>query len=335
MESVCDAASLLSEDSTVDLEHLLGPALEAEILKEETSELQKKLLMKHVQGLLEVEGACGEEISAYIYSTSVDHGGNTEVSSGYGQLYRQLAEEAHLSDITRLSSPVEAIISTENEGVSILIQGDEVPLHARGAVCCLPLGCLQAGHLRFEPALPEMTQSRISSLGVGTFEKICIEFEGSFGCDVSAVTPLPGDDDEFYAFRRFVNYSKRCEGRNVWLGYTAVGYASRMHEKRDEEVLTDACKVFQLAFPEDEVHVRDFHLTRWLEDAFSLGSWAVEKPGCKAQNRVEPLLAAPSVFIAGEFVAGPYIGCADGAWRSGALAAEMLALKLSAVGEAR
>ncbi len=36
----------------------------------------------------------------------------------------------------------------------------------------VPLGCLKAGHISFQPALPEWKQEAIEKLGFGTLNKV-------------------------------------------------------------------------------------------------------------------------------------------------------------------
>lgn len=77
-----------------------------------------------------------------------------------------------------------------------------------------------------------------------------LEFCCPFGEDVGILTCLsgPGQED----FSRFVNWTPRCDGRNVWLGFTTPSFGREMRNEGvdDEKVLSRALAAFHAAFPE-------------------------------------------------------------------------------------
>ena len=46
----------------------------------------------------------------------------------------------------------------------------------KAAIITAPLGCLKAGNIRFQPALPQWKQDAVSKLGFGALNKACDKF---------------------------------------------------------------------------------------------------------------------------------------------------------------
>eukprot|EP00752_Nemacystus_decipiens_P004594 g4193.t1 len=78
-------------------------------------------------------------------------------------------------------------------------EGAEV-VKADAVIVAVPLSVLQEGALEFDPPMPEETASALSRLGMGTYEKIIMEFEEPFwpadapfiGCCCAQPSPLLG-----------------------------------------------------------------------------------------------------------------------------------------------
>jgi monoamine oxidase len=103
--------------------------------------------------------------------------GEPRVAEGYTSLMSRLADGLDI----RLSCPVERI-HWNTGSVSIVTTGGETH-NAAYAIITLPLAILQAGDVRFEPALPADKLNAIHGLGSAHVDKIIMRFKRSFWPD--------------------------------------------------------------------------------------------------------------------------------------------------------
>ena len=312
--------------------------------------LQQALLWQQVEGLQEIEGISIDRMNPKEVTTK-EEGGNTEMAIGYGTFFEALAGQ-EVRDVTRLNTVVTSVANSAL-GVAVKLSTEEV-IHSRYCICCVPLGVLQAGSIQFEPPLDSAAKAKLDAFDIARFEKVVVEFESDFGADITVVYPIETDAERGEtAFRRFVNWSRRCDGRNVWVGYTTVAFASRMREMDEEEVMSEVKGVFKVVFPKallGKDGIRQYHMSNCLKNPYFRGSWSVCTPEMtriaseavvvatgKRQsdftymahcdgNRAEPVLADTTFFrtlLAGEWCGGPEIGCAHGAYMAGTSAGQI------------
>ncbi|MEL7253605.1 MAG: FAD-dependent oxidoreductase [Pseudomonadota bacterium] len=91
---------------------------------------------------------------------------------GYEALFPALTEGYEV----KLNHAVEAV--EWGDGASVIVDGRA---HAFDAVIVtLPIGVLQAGHVRFDPPLPNDKQDAIGKLGLGLLNKLYLKFDRPF-----------------------------------------------------------------------------------------------------------------------------------------------------------
>jgi len=157
-------------------------------------------------------------------------------------------------------------------------------------------------------------------LGRAGLEKIVVKFKANFG---KAYTEL-SSFDEVPSFSFLWKIGKDKGG--LWYGFTTSEYAHTMRGLTDEQVLADALKIFQKGYPEADLTVERYTITRWMDDPYSLGSYTNRGPHINVDHehgKNDPLREAYGrLRFAGEYMAGLDFGCAHGAYLSGIRAAE-------------
>ncbi|MDQ3145792.1 MAG: FAD-dependent oxidoreductase, partial [Actinomycetota bacterium] len=154
-------------------------------------------LTLHPAGDLDEVGVAGLRDDRVIeLERSIDH----RIDAGYDALVDHLAEGTEVRFGFRVES-----VAWEPGGVALRsTRADEV--EARVGVCTLPVGVLQSGVVRFDPALPEAKERALLGLRMGAVVKLLYRFDEPFwpadtsmiGCDGPLRLwwpPLLGVDD--------------------------------------------------------------------------------------------------------------------------------------------
>jgi monoamine oxidase len=184
----------------------------------------------------------------------------------------------------------------------------------------LPLGVLQAKHVRFSPELPHSKQKVIAKLGMGVLNKCYLRFSHAFWpTDVDWLEYIPakqGEWTEWINFQPIANIP-------ILLGFNAADQGRAIEAWSDEKIVASAMQTLRKIYGVSIPNPIDYQITRWASDPFSLGSYSYNAFGSVPQMRQD--LAAPlerSVFFAGEASNKDYFGTAHGAYLSGLRAAQ-------------
>lgn len=118
---------------------------------------------------------------------SDDENGQTSRSArpgrGYGALTAALCASLDPRYVRVLLGTPVATIRRVSDGVAIdatAPHGEPLVVRARAAIVTLPLGVLQAGSVRFEPALPVETRRALEALVMGPVVKLALRFRRRF-----------------------------------------------------------------------------------------------------------------------------------------------------------
>ena len=242
-------------------------------------------------------------------------------TGGYGPLLERLADEA-LGDGARLR--LEAVVReirwrrgmVEIEGDFL---GKRFVERARQAIVTLPLGVLQAGTVRFRPALRDK-RAALEQLASGPVIKAALRFERAFWEERSPGTAF------FHAPRSaFPTFWTPLPARVPLLIAWAGGpKAERLARLADENLIEEALRGVRALF--GRVPSLDASLIHdWRRDPFARGAYSYVLVGGEgARER----LAAPlmdTLFFAGEATdTGGEAGTVAGALQSGVRAAREL-----------
>lgn len=241
--------------------------------------------------------------------------GDFRLVEGYSAFYNALAEGLDI----RLNSLVERIIWGA-DGVDVLC-ADGQRYRGRAAVVTLPLGVLQSGAVRFEPALPADKQAAIDGLRMGVSMKMIYVFEQPIAeAHIMAIysrlnppmwwTPSAG----------------RGVQEQVWTAFVSGDWARQLLALGEEGALQAGLDALGEELGQPNLQPVARYLQNWPQDPFTLGGYSVVKTG---HYGAREQLAAPTppLFWAGEASARAHqAATVHGAYLTGRrAAAEILA----------
>ncbi|TFC46381.1 FAD-dependent oxidoreductase [Cryobacterium sp. TMT1-21] len=143
--------------------------------------------------------------------------------------------DALLEGIDLLGSSVVTRIAYGESGASLRL-GNGESLGADRVIVTVPLGVLKTKVMEFDPPLPFAHRGAIAALGMGTLDKIWLQFAEPFwDTDAPLWTTVGGDDD----FRVWINMVP-FTGEPVLVGLVAAETALRLAEVGDDEFLAAA-----------------------------------------------------------------------------------------------
>lgn len=237
-------------------------------------------------------------------------GGDVLFPQGYGALVDALAKGLDI----RLGQRV-VTVRAEGRGVA-LDMADGGVLAADRAVITLPLGVLQAGAVRFVPALGEARQAAIAALGMGLLNKCWLRFDRSLPVpDVDWVENL-GPTAPLWA--EWVN-GGRALGAPVLLGFNAATTAREVEAFDDRATVASAMAGLREMFGSGVPEPVAAQVTRWAGDPLALGSYSFLAAGSTPDSRVA--LAGADwdgrIVFAGEAASVKHASTVHGAWSSG------------------
>ena len=236
------------------------------------------------------------------------HGG------GYGKLIRGLAE-----GLTIHTDCAVRHIRYGAEGVTLTTTQGEMT--ADRVVITVPLGVLQAGHITFEPPLPEEKTAAIGRLGMGFYEKIALKFPHIFWpLRPHRFNYLPEGERPLYtSWLNNAHYS----GQPVLVAYHSGSRAQYINQLSDEDLIAGCMETLRKLFGADIPDPIGYVRTGWAQDPFSCGSYSYGKVGSSLADRAR--LAEPvdgRLFFAGEATHPHYTGTVHGAYETGIRAAK-------------
>ncbi|KAI8469673.1 MAG: amine oxidase [Monoraphidium minutum] len=282
-----------------------------------------------------VDSAYAQEYGADIDSLSLnwfddgadETGGDMIPAAGFGAtLIEDLKAQITAKNVTVvLGAFVEEVEYSEEEGVKVLTAAGAA-YAADYAVVTLPLGVLQAKAVRFYPRLPREKAQAISRLGMGTLNKVMLEFPAGArwpGVNWVSRIPLRSDKGRWREFFMLRNIS----GRHVIVAFNAGKSARYPASTSDTSLVAGALSALRAMFgptniPDPTASV----VTRWHSDPFSLGSYSYYKKGCTGVERAN--LAKPVgklLYWAGEATDTKHAATVHGAYAAGGAAAAQAA----------
>ena len=231
---------------------------------------------------------------------------------GYDRLLAPLAAglDIRLGEVVRE-------VAWNRQGVAVRT---ERQIHAaRKAICCLPLGVLQAGGVAFTPALPGPMQRALQRLGAGAVAKAIALFDRPFW--PSGIQYFGRLAEPAGRWSYILNHM--AFGGGPVLTLFSFGRAAAPAEALDDsvaerEIVAALRQVFGPQAPAPARLLR----SGWSADPFARGAYSYPGPDAVAADF--DLLAGPvggRLFLAGEHTLFAHHGTAHGALLSGRRAA--------------
>lgn len=299
------------QDNDVSIQQAIAPLLAEFSASSEETRFIHFLLNSEMEQ--EYSGSTAK-LSAHWYDNDKEFGGDDALfAHGFGLVTAFLAEGLNIGlgqlvhEIQWDSSPVRVMTQKS------VFLADHV-------VVTLPLGVLQAGNVRFSPALPPEQQQAIAKLGMGVLNKCCLRFQEAFWPDdvdwLEYIPATPGAWAEWVSFMRVANMP-------ILLGFNAADRGREIEQWPDQQIVASAMQTLKTLFGSHIPEPIGYQITRWAADPFALGSYSYNAVGSTPQMR--KALAKPlgkRLFFAGEACHEDYFGTAHGAYLSGLHAAE-------------
>ena len=179
--------------------------------------------------------AAGPEDLAFsgVHEGSWSRGGDAVPRTSYRPIIDWLATDLDL----RLGQPVHNI-QLSPHGVTVTSDQDEY--RGGAVVVTVPLGVLQAGTIRFQPALPRPKNTAINSLGMGVMDKVVLRFDEAFwDSEVDLFSYASDPPGHFIEWYNAVPWT----GRPVLVGFNAGRPADEMESWSDTETLAAALDI--------------------------------------------------------------------------------------------
>lgn len=194
---------------------------------------------------------------------------------GYAPLVERLADGLSIE----LGSPVERVTWGDGE-VALQLQGVEGERRFDCALVTAPLGVLQAGKITFEPALPEWKQESLDRLGAGMLNKLVLRFEEAFWPkDAHFVAKLT----EPHRWAAWMLNLERVTGQPILMGFVPGDQARDYERLSDEENVEMALEDLRAIYG-DLPALKDYKLTRWGSDPWSLGAYVYCPVGARGED---------------------------------------------------
>jgi monoamine oxidase len=177
-------------------------------------------------------GASADQLSAWYASADPGADDDRIVLGGFAGLLTASAE-----GIDVLDSSVVTKLAYTDTGASLRL-GTGESLSADRVVVTVPLGVLKSGVLEFDPVLPYAHRGAIADLGMGTLDKLWLQFDEPFwNTEAPLWTTVGGDED----FRTWINMMP-LTGEPVLVGLVAGDTALRLAGLDDAAVLASALR---------------------------------------------------------------------------------------------
>ena len=260
-------------------------------------------------------GADNADVDAHGLDEDAIHGDEVVFPGGYDALATGLARGLDV----RLEQTVTAV---EWSGAGVRITTGTESFEARDVVVTVPLGVLKAGVIDFEPALPETVAGAIARVGMGTFNKVFLQFPERFWQDGAyAIRQLGADSAPWHSWYDVSAVS----GTPMLLTFAGGEWARRIEQMADDEIVASVLEGLRRNYGEALPEPTGHWITRWGSDPFALGSYSYVARGASYDDH--DVIATPIggvLHLAGEATWGDGPATVNGALLSGHRAAERI-----------
>lgn len=260
-------------------------------------------------------GADNVEVDAHGLDEDAIDGDEVVFRGGYDVLATSLAQGLDV----RLGHAVTAVAWSES---GVRVATETASFEAADVVVTVPLGVLKAGVIDFEPALPETVAGAIDRVGMGTFDKVFLQFPERFWPDGAyAIRQLGAEGVPWHSWYDVSAVS----GTPMLLTFAGGDWARQVERMADDEIVASVLdglrRIYGEALPEPTGH----WITRWGSDPFARGSYSFIARGAAYDDH--DVMATPVggvLHLAGEATWGDCPATVNGALLSGHRAAERI-----------
>ena len=290
---------------------------------------EKKVFVMLLESRIVIRyGASLEVLSMFWYDdgNNFNGGGSTTIVKSYGDVIHHYASS--VSSKVNLNSVVNKI-DYNGDRVEVTFNNDnqDSVLEAKHVIVTVPLGVLKDDMIQFKPPLPEVTQTAIENLAMGTLDKVIFAWNADAQLPWSTgwVQRISSNIDNQGKWTEFYSLNHAFGGRPILVGFAAGKNADDLIENVDDStarnnMLEALRKMFGTAnVPEPEEVI----VKRWKQDPFARGSHSIYPTNSQRQDRQNLGNSINNkIFFAGEATHLDYWGSTHGALLSGIEGAE-------------
>lgn len=301
----------------------LADALDPLLISRRLRPIDRRVLAWRVSMAEGVQGAPADQLDLREWFPKETAMVNALPRGGYNQLINDAAQGLTI----HLNQPVQSI-QYDDFGVTVttaaaVYRGDV-------AVVTVPLGILKTGKVAFDPPLPPAKTQAIARIGYGgdgVLNKLVLRFSRVFWPETrNRFLSLLTEPDRRGIFTSWISLAPMVQAPILMTftdGYTGATFD---RSTSDEEVLKQAILTLRRMFGHSAPEPVDFIFTRWLSDAWALGSYSYPSVGNSSQDRLtyaEPV--ADRLYFAGEAAHLTHYGTVHAALDSGEKTAQQIA----------
>ncbi len=244
---------------------------------------------------------------------------------GYGSLVKILEDrvtaggaEIHLSEIAEH-------LEWKANDVRLKTRSAKI-FEAEKAVITVPIGVLQHKRLRFTPGIPEYN-SAAHGIGSGSVIKFHLIFNDAFWEDGrSPLRDLGFLHSDAPVPTWWTQLPSRKPLLTGWLGGPRTAAAPQEFEELYRYALESLGHALNIPRHSIEARVREWHVTDWGSDDFSLGAYSYVTPETREARKLLNTAIAETIYFAGEAIdEGPHNGTVEAALSSGIAVANKIA----------
>eukprot|EP01091_Cochliopodium_minus_P019362 TRINITY_DN8118_c0_g1_i1.p1 TRINITY_DN8118_c0_g1~~TRINITY_DN8118_c0_g1_i1.p1 ORF type:complete len:418 (+),score=100.97 TRINITY_DN8118_c0_g1_i1:471-1724(+) len=257
-----------------------------------------------------------------------DNNGDAIVLEGYKQLIdillyggskERFKEEKQLNIV--FNKVVNKIHQDPNTNKITVFCEDNTQHICDEVIVTIPVGCLKANKIAFDPPLSLAKQTLINNVGMGAENKIILKFKEPFWPKDSYIQTT----DERFRFLNLDTFGKS----GIVVAHTQPPYSLTLGVTSDEQILHDVISVLISVSSKPNLDLQQIlkenlqfhHITKWHLDPFSLGSYSFLAVNTSLDDILEFSNPEGSIYFAGEACSIFNMQCVQGAFQSGREAA--------------
>lgn len=243
------------------------------------------------------------------------------VKEGLGTLVATLADGLPIS----LGTKVRAI-DTSGPGVSV--ETSKGTIRAKACLVTVSTGVLNAGSIRFTPALPDWKQQAASDIPMGLLIKIPLLFDGArlgLGENNWVTYRIPEDRPGEACY-----YVAWPCGLDYVMGFVGGPFAWDLYAQGQDAVVDYGLEqLVRLVGSDARKHFVKGLATDWADNPLTLGAYGAVRPGAAGAREKLGQPLDGKLFFAGEAMGGAVSALANGAYLSGKSVAQTIAKTLA------
>ncbi|WP_315761536.1 MULTISPECIES: flavin monoamine oxidase family protein [unclassified Bradyrhizobium] len=259
------------------------------------------------------------ELSAMDKARAQDRSAALACRQGLGTLITKLGEQLPLA----LSTPATRIVWTNRE---VWVETPSGRVTARAIILTVSTNVLSSGAIKFTPELPKRQLDAAAKLSLGSYDRIALQLAGN---------PLGLSRDDLMieqsSSKRTGLLFANIGGSSLCTIDVAGSFGRELSAQGAAAMVAFGKEWLAKLFGSDAAAaVQASAVTRWNAAPTILGAMSAAAPGGQGSRKIlsEPL---GPLFLAGEATHETMWGTVDGAWESGARAAEAALRRIGAL----